>query len=141
MGLFFTERWFDAPPEAVFAAIQNPTRLARWWGPTGFSNSFEVCDFRPGGLWRFTMHGPDGTDYPNECVFAEIVPNARVCIDHVVAPLFRLTITLTGQGGGTQLMWEQVLADPALANKLRHIIEPSNEQNLDRLGQELQAGG
>jgi uncharacterized protein YndB with AHSA1/START domain len=57
-------RVIDAPRRKVFKAFADPTHLARWWGPKGFRNTFEEFDFRPGGTWRFTMHGPDGTDTP-----------------------------------------------------------------------------
>lgn len=137
MPPFRTARQFPAPPEAVFAAIRDPQRLARWWGPVGFSNTFHQFDFRPGGRWEFTMHGPDGTDYPNASEFTEIVADARVCIRHVVPPLFTLTIVLAPSAQGCLLSWEQAFDDPAVARAVQHIVEPANEQNLDRLGQEL----
>ena len=59
-------RVIDAPRRKVFKAFADPTHLARWWGPKGFRNTFEEFDFRPGGTWRFTMHGPDGVDYQNK---------------------------------------------------------------------------
>src|SRR6185369_10233222 len=62
----------------VFKAFADPTHLARWWGPSGFRNTFEEFDFRPGGTWRFTMHGPDGTDHPNRSVFLDIQEPARI---------------------------------------------------------------
>jgi uncharacterized protein YndB with AHSA1/START domain len=77
MNTFKTSREIPATPAAVFAAIADPQRLARWWGPDGFRNSFEVCDIRPGGAWKFTMHGPDGASYPNESVFFAIEPNLK----------------------------------------------------------------
>lgn len=52
--------------EQVFAAFADPALLARWWGPNGFTNTFAVLEFREGGAWTFTMHGPDGRDYANE---------------------------------------------------------------------------
>jgi uncharacterized protein YndB with AHSA1/START domain len=58
MTSFQTTRVIAATPEEVFAAIASPQRLARWWGPEGFRNSFDTCEFRPGGVWEFTMHGP-----------------------------------------------------------------------------------
>jgi uncharacterized protein YndB with AHSA1/START domain len=29
-------------------------------GPDGFSTTTSQFDFRPGGVWCFVMHGPDG---------------------------------------------------------------------------------
>ena len=122
---------FDAP--TIFAAFANPDLLARWWGPSGFTNTFERCEFVPGGRWVFTMHGPNGIDYPNESVFREIEPNARIVIDHVCPPVFTLTVTLTPQGDGTYLMWVEVFASAEIVAKLRPIVGDANEQNLDRL--------
>ncbi len=141
MDTFTTSRHFSAPPAAVFAAIRDPLRLARWWGPAGFTNHFESFDFRPGGRWVFTMHGPDGRSYANESVFARVEPDTRVVIRHTCAPLFTLTITLEASGGGTRLHWQQVLDDPDVAAAVAHIVEPANEQNLDRLGAELGLAG
>lgn len=137
MSLFRTTRHLDAAPAAVFAGIQTPARLARWWGPDGFTNSFEVFDFVPGGRWKFVMHGPDGTNYPNESEFEAIVPNSLVRIRHLSAPHFVLTIRLSPSADGTLLSWEQDFADAKVAESIRHIVEPANEQNLDRLASEL----
>lgn len=136
MTVLRTQRVLGAPPEAVFAAIADPERLARWWGPTGFSNHFEAFDFRPGGHWRFVMRGPDGAEYPNLNQFTEIEPDVRVCIRHLSAPLFTLSLTLTPQGAGTLLHWAQAFDDPQVGEQLRPICEPANEQNLDRLARE-----
>ena len=137
MTTFQTSREIAATPAAVFAAIAAPERLAKWWGPQGFRNSFEVCDFRPGGAWRFTMHGPDGTNYPNQSVFEEIEEARKVVVQHACAPLFRLSIELLSSATGTRVLWTQVFEDPAVAAAVRHIVEPANEQNLDRLQREV----
>lgn len=105
MSIFRHVRTLHAPPSAVFEAFQNPERLARWWGPSGFSNSFHTFEFRPGGRWVFTMHGPDAKDYPDESIFVEIVPSARVCIQHISLPRYALSITLESVALGTLLTW------------------------------------
>lgn len=140
MTTFSTARHFAATPAMVFAAIQAPERLARWWGPNGFSNQFEVFDFQPGGKWIFRMIGPDGTAYANESVFTDIEPGRRVVIRHVCEPHFELTITLETAGQGTLVKWDQAFADDTVAQAVRHIVEPANEQNLDRLSTELGLG-
>lgn len=128
-----TERTFSASAQEIFSAFSTPDRLARWWGPSGFTNTFHAFAFQPGGKWSFTMHGPDGTDYANECVFREIVPNAKITIQHVVPPFFLLSITLSPRENGTHLTWTQTFENADVANRLRAVCEPSNEQNLDRL--------
>jgi len=137
MNAFSTSRLLAALPAQVFAAISDPQRLARWWGPSGFTNRFAVCDFQPGGRWVFDMVGPDGTVYPNESEFVRIDPGREVVIRHDCAPHFQLTITLAPGEGGTRVGWVQVFEDAAVAQAVRHIVEPANEQNLDRLAAEL----
>jgi uncharacterized protein YndB with AHSA1/START domain len=137
MSIMRTTRELPAKPEAVFAAIQDPARLARWWGPDGFTNSFDVFEFRVGGPWQFTMHGPDGTDYPNQSEFREIVPNAMVRVRHVNLPHFDLQISLEPGANGTSLSWVQTFEDHAFAENARQFLEAANEQNLDRLTVEL----
>lgn len=137
MITFSTTRTFQATPAEVFAAIQDGSRLARWWGPEGFSNRFDVFEFQPEGRWVFDMIGPDGKTYPNESVFARIEADQLVVIQHVCAPHFQLTITLSPALTGTLLQWDQTFEDAAVAQAIRHVVVPANEQNLDRLGQEL----
>ncbi|MCC7422689.1 MAG: SRPBCC domain-containing protein [Planctomycetaceae bacterium] len=139
-GIARTERFLSATPQRVFEAFEQPEQIARWWGPDGFTNTFELFEFKPGGRWVFVMHGPNGINYPNESVFREIVPESRVVIEHVVQPLFTLTVTLTAQGDGTHLTWVQKFDDPGFLEKVMHIIGPANEQNLDRL-QTVLGGG
>lgn len=141
MSTFDTSRDIPASPADVFAAFEAPARLARWWGPDGFRNTFTVCEFKPGGAWHFTMHGPDGSNYPNESVFLDIERDRKVVIHHLSLPRFRLTVTLAPSGTGTLLGWSQAFEDPAVAQAVRHIVVPANEQNLDRLTAEaLRAG-
>ena len=61
------------PATACSRRSATRTNWKQWWGPNGFTNTFHEFDLRPGGAWRFIMHGPDGTDYPNESVFVEVV--------------------------------------------------------------------
>lgn len=135
-----TVRAIEAPPAAVFAAIADPARLARWWGPAGFTNRFETCEFRTGGRWVFDMIGPDGRAYPNRSVFEAIELDRRVVIRHVVAPLFTLFVSLEGDGGRTLVGWRQRFDRAAECAALAGICVPSNEQNLDRLAAEVARG-
>lgn len=128
-----TERMIPATPREIFAAFEQPDRLARWWGPAGFTSTFERFEFTPGGRWVFVMHGPNGAD------FREIEPDSRIVIEHVVKPWYRLTVTLAPRGDGTHLAWAQEFESPGFAARMRRLSEPANEQNLDRL-QSLLAG-
>jgi uncharacterized protein YndB with AHSA1/START domain len=124
----------------VFAALQDPVRLARWWGPDGFTNTFHTFEFRPGGSWLFTMHGPDGIDYPNQAEFLEIAPHTGVRIKHLNLPHFELSISLEPSATGTLVSWVGVFENHAFAESMRPFLEAANEQNLDRLALEVSAG-
>ena len=76
------EREFAAPPEAVFRAFTDAEALRHWYGPDGFSITVLAMDFRVGGLFRFTMHAPDGVDYPNRMLYREIAPFERLSYRH-----------------------------------------------------------
>ena len=133
MKTFTTSRQIAALPETIFAAISHPESLAKWWGPKGFTNTFHQFEFTVGGKWVFTMNGPDGTNYPNENEFSEIVLNEKVVITHVCEPHFSLTITLEPKENGTLVHWAQRFENSDLAEKISSIVIPANEQNLDRL--------
>jgi uncharacterized protein YndB with AHSA1/START domain len=134
---FSTSREIPATVEQVFAAISHPERLARWWGPAGFTNTFSVCEFKNGGRWSFIMHGPDGKNYPNENVFAEIESPGKVVVQHASEPKYRLTITLAPLAAGTVASWSQAFESAEVARRLEHIVVPANEQNLERLSVEV----
>jgi uncharacterized protein YndB with AHSA1/START domain len=132
-----TSRVLDATPGRVFAAWTDPDRLARWWGPAGFTNTFQEIAIRPGGAWRFVMHGPEGTDYRNESVFVEVAEPERIVLDHVSGPRFRLTATFTEHAGRTLLTWHMLFESAAVCAKVRVYAVPANEENLDRLAAEV----
>lgn len=75
-------RTFAAPRELVWKAWTDPNHASRWWGPAGFTTTTHASDFRPGGAWRYTMHGPDGHDYKNKIVYIEIDRPARLVYKH-----------------------------------------------------------
>ena len=140
MAVFRHSRVMAASPDAVFDAFQNPARLARWWGPADFTNTFHAFDFTPGGSWRFTMHGPNGKDYANETAFVEIVPGALVRLQHVSLPRYELSITLEKSPTGTLLTWVGEFENDGFAESMRDFLQTANEQNLDRLAAELASG-
>lgn len=140
MSIFRTSRVFSASTAEVFAAFADPQRLARWWGPDGFSSTFEAFEFRSGGEWRFVMHGPSGTNYPNESVFVLVEPERLVVVQHVAEPHFTLTIGLEAAEAGTLVTWEQEFERAEVAEAIRHIVLPANEQNLSRWQAEVAQG-
>lgn len=71
-------RFFDAPREMVWDAWTDPEQIVKWWGPHGFTLTVDEMDVRPGGVWKSTMHGPDGTEYLNDSVFTDVVKPQRI---------------------------------------------------------------
>lgn len=131
-------RLLGATPEAVFEAFRQPERLARWWGPAGFTNTFQEFDFREGGDWRFDMRGPDGRVYPNRSHFVEIVPVRKIVIEHIGAiHHFFLTISLSEEHGRTRIDWEMVFDSPEERDRVLPYVPKCNEENFDRLEVEL----
>lgn len=101
-------RTFDAPRELVFEVWTDPEHIGRWWGPEGFTTTTHAMEMKPGGVWRFVMHGPDGTDYQNKITFLEVVRPERLVYEHRGdkdgEPVhFRTTVTFEEQGKKTCL--------------------------------------
>ncbi len=102
-------RLFDAPREMVWAAWTDPKQVALWWGPNGFSTTIEQMDVRPGGVWKQVLHGPDGTDYPNESMFLEVVQYERLVYTmsggRKGGPVVQMekTATFEEEAGGTRV--------------------------------------
>jgi uncharacterized protein YndB with AHSA1/START domain len=71
-------RVFDAPRRLVFRAMTQPEHLVRWWGPKGFTMTSCKIDLRPGGAFRFSMRSSEGTEYPHQGVYREIVEPERL---------------------------------------------------------------
>jgi uncharacterized protein YndB with AHSA1/START domain len=139
-------RVFDAPRDLVWEAWTDPKHLAQWWGPDGFTTTTGAFDMRPGGVWRFVMHGPDGRDYQNRITFDEIVKPERIVYHHGgggdVEPVqFKTTITFEDLGGKTRLTMRGVF--PSAAERERVIREYGADkgmhQTLSRLEQYLAA--
>jgi uncharacterized protein YndB with AHSA1/START domain len=128
-------REFDAPRALVFSAWTDPKHLAQWWGPHGFTTTTYDFDFRPGGIWRFVMHGPDGCDYQNRITFDEIVPPERIVYRHGggddVEPVqFRTTVMLEDLGGRTRVTWRGEF--PSAAERNRVIKEYGADKGLEQ---------
>ena len=141
--LVFT-RMFDAPRELVFEAWTDPGHIVHWWGPEGFTTTIHEMDVRPGGVWRFVMHGPDGVDYRNRIVFLEIVKPERLVYKHAPEkgsePVsFQVTVTFVEQGGQTELTMQMLFPSVAARDyvvKKYGAVEGAN-QTLARLAEHL----
>lgn len=130
-------RIFEAPRELVFEAWTNPEYLEKWWGPNGFTNSFRKFEMQPGGTWEFTMHSPDGTDFPNKVIFDEINKPERIVLNHVSGPRYKITAIFEDIGSKTRLTWRQIFETAQVFDTVKKFAEPGNEENLDRLEVQL----
>lgn len=137
-------RTLEAPRQVVFEAFADPKQVDRWFGPDGFRNTTHEHDFRPGGVWRHTMHGPDGTDYPNRSVFVEIDPPERIVWDQgwdrtEFEPMHRSSITLRERGDRTEV--ELRLVFPTVAARYQavhdHGATEGGKQTLARLARHV----
>jgi len=137
-------RVLDAPRELVFKAWTEPEHVVQWWGPRGFTTTTKEMDVRPGGVWRFVMHGPDGRDYKNRIVFIEVTKPERLVYAHAddgeTEPVsFQVTITMDDQGGKTKLTMRMVF--PSAEERDRVIKEygalEGAKQHADRLAEHL----
>ncbi|MBV9329549.1 MAG: SRPBCC domain-containing protein [Chloroflexi bacterium] len=139
-GMLF-ERVFDAPRELVFDMWTTPEHVALWWGPDGFTNTIEAMDVRPGGEWRFIMHGPDGVDYPNHIVFREVVRPERLVYDHGSQAddeaSFRGVVTFAQEDPTRTRLTMRTLFPTAAVREMverEYHAEEGGNQTLDRLG-------
>lgn len=133
-------RVLDAPRALAWEVWTEPRHLHEWFGPAGFTTTTHEFAFVPGGVWRFIMHGPDGTDYPNRIVFREIVPPSRLVYENgwdlPGAPLdFTVVVALESVGPRTRLSIHFTFAD---AQALRTAVErygvlEGGTQTLDRI--------
>lgn len=133
-----SSRTLNAPAGVVFRAFSEPAHLKNWWGPAGFTNTFEEFDFRPGGRWKFIMHGPDKGNYQNECIFSEIVSPRLITWDRLSKPLFRMELSFVDIAPGkTKFVFRMIFKTAEECDKLKGFVMDKNEENFDRLEDEL----
>lgn len=131
-------RLIAAPRELVWRAFTQPEHLVHWWGPKGFTNTFLEADIREGGHWRYIMHGPDGTDYPNLVTFKEVVEPEKLAYLHGTGEendphQFESVITLQEEDGKTRVTLRSIMATPeALAAARSYGAEALGMETLDK---------
>ena len=140
-------RVIDAPRERVFAAWVDPAQITQWFGPAGFSCDTQECDIRPGGCWRFTYTGPDGTKWPNRIDYLTIDPPRLIEMNHSSGQdgdpnRFHVTITFDAQSNGKTVLTMRQLHPSAERRKA--VIDfgavEYGYQTLDKLARHLQQG-
>jgi uncharacterized protein YndB with AHSA1/START domain len=137
-------RVFDAPRELVWKAWTDSAQVAQWWGPNGFSTTIHEMDVRPGGVWRFVMHGPDGVDYKNRIVFREVVPPNRLVYTHDddgegAIGEFLATVAFVDVGGKTEVTMRSLFPSKAERDRVveEHGAIEGGKQHLARLAEYL----
>src|SRR5689334_22051414 len=132
-------RVFDAPRELVWQMFTDPKHIIHWWGPNAFTNTIYEMEVKPGGVWRFVMHGPDGTDYQNKNIFTRVEKPHVLAFEHVSGPHFFCTVTLDDEGVKTRLNFRMVFT--TAEERDRTVREfgavEGLKQTLGRLGETL----
>ena len=118
-------RLYDAPRERVFEAWTERKHLEQWWGPNGFRTTTHEIDVRKGGVWRFTMHAPDGTDFANRIEFLEVERPSRLVYRHsgegqTEDVRFQTTVTFESKGRQTLLTLSSLFETAAMR---QHVVE------------------
>jgi uncharacterized protein YndB with AHSA1/START domain len=136
-------RLYDAPLKMVWDAWTDPQQLAQWWGARGFRITTHSKELKPGGTWNYTMHGPDGIDYPNIAKYLEVEPLAKLVYDHGAnedrPALFRVTVLFSEIAGKTRLEMSMTLPTPEAAEETRKLIKKAGgESTWDRLAEYLE---
>jgi uncharacterized protein YndB with AHSA1/START domain len=138
-----TTRLLDAPRELVFEVWTDPKHIAEWWGPNGFTNTIHEMEVKTGGIWRFMMHGPDGTDYPNRIVYSEVVRPERLVYSHDSdidndPRTFHVSVTFEEQAGKTLLTMRAIFSTAAvLAEVKKYGAVEGAQQTLARFAEHL----
>lgn len=131
-------RIFNAARELVYRAWSDPNHLKNWWGPAGFTNTFNEFDFRVGGKWLFIMHGPEKGSYINECEFIKIEKPLRIAWKRHSKPLFQVVATFDEVSTDkTKIIFRMLFYSAEECRKVKPFAVDKNEENFDRLENEL----
>ena len=127
-------RTFKAPIDLMWEVWTNPEHIVNWWGPDGFTNTIHKMDFQEGGEWRMTMHGPDGTNFPNRSIFREIIPLKKIVFEHF-NPHFITTVIFESEDEETQIDWSLLFDTAEMRETVikAHKADEGQKQNLEKL--------
>jgi uncharacterized protein YndB with AHSA1/START domain len=135
-------RSLDAPVKMVWDAYTKPEQVALWWGPKGFTNTIHEMVVKPGGLWRLTMHGPDGKDYPNRIEFIEVVEQKRLVYHHgddKNPRKFHVTTDFIAEGSQTKIVNRMRFPTAAECAAIKKFAIEGYHSTTDRLIEHLAA--
>lgn len=75
---FTISHTFDVPREVMWRAWSERDQLMKWFGPKGVSVAQATLDFRPDGLFHYSMRLPDGKAMWGKFVYREIEPPRHI---------------------------------------------------------------
>lgn len=138
----YITRIYNAPLKMVWEAWVDPKQVAKWWGPRGFTLTTKSKDVKTGGSWVYTMHGPDGKDWPNHTRFIEVEKYSRMVYDHgsdgTSPPLFRVTVLFSEVKGQTKLEMTMAVDTAETAKQMKKFIKSAGgDSTWDRLAEYL----
>jgi uncharacterized protein YndB with AHSA1/START domain len=135
-------RVYRAPRELVWRAWTDPDRIARWWGPRGWSTPHGnvAMEVRPGGTLRITsVLAEDGSEMTTEGVFREVVQPERLVIEEPAQGAWHegavSEVTFTDLGDGrTEMVLRSTIHT---TEEMRRRAEAGLSSALDRLAEAL----
>ena len=140
----FITRLIKAPRNLVWDAWTDPKHIVHWWGPDGFTNTIHKMDVKPGGIWKLTMHGPDGADYPNQIIFRRVVKPELLEYTHGSGDendsnQFEVTVNFEERGKHTQLTMRAIFKTKEERDLVvdKYGALEGNKQTLNRLEEYL----
>jgi uncharacterized protein YndB with AHSA1/START domain len=83
------ERTLGAPLNLVWKAWTTPEHIKRWWAPKPYETPEVEVDWRPGGIFRFVMTGPDNFREDSAGCILEFVHNEKIVWTTALGPAFR----------------------------------------------------
>lgn len=72
------EKTLKAPIELVWKAWTQAEHIAQWWGPKGMDVKVIEHDFKVGGLWKYSMLMPNGSEFISDGKYLEILPLEKI---------------------------------------------------------------
>lgn len=128
----------NAPIDLIWKVWTMPKYIVNWWGPDGFTSTTQKMDFWTGGEWKLTLHGPDGTNFPNRSVYQEVIPFNKIVFEHF-NPHFITTVLFEDQGEKTRIDWKMLFDTAEMRETIVkvHKADEGQRQNIERLNKYL----
>lgn len=139
----YLTRLYKAPVKMVWEAWTDPKHVAQWWGPRGFTLTTHSKDLRAGGFWKYTMHGPDGTNYENHTKYYEVEKYSKLVYDHganeTQPALFRVEVNFIDLKDKTRMEMSMTFATAQIAaDSKKFIKQAGGDATWDRLAEYLE---